>query len=338
MLYSKKLVRSTARMVFISLAFQLVAPVVASALTSGPTQPEVSSFEPVGTTDMVDLFTGDFVYNIPLLDIEGYPVNISYHSGGDMDQEASWVGYGWNINPGVINRHVRGLPDDFNGELIQKRLNIKPEKNTKIGLSTVYEPFGVGGPPLNLKVDFGGSLNFSNYRGVSADLGLSLSANVNIVPKAMSGVNLGAGGSVSLGVGSQSGADVDVAYNLGINFKTSQTLSQDVAVSAGWSKGTGYNTRYGLKGINEGVSLGINLGGRNSTGPSYSRSVPVSLRNYVPVITNVSQLYSFRGQIKIGMEAKWNFLAASIFGQMSRLEYEMETNLVMAISMLKMHP
>jgi hypothetical protein len=309
-------------MVFISLAFQLVAPVVASALTSGPTQPEVSSFEPVGTTDMVDLFTGDFVYNIPLLDIEGYPVNISYHSGGDMDQEASWVGYGWNINPGVINRHVRGLPDDFNGELIQKRLNIKPEKNTKIGLSTVYEPFGVGGPPLNLKVDFGGSLNFSNYRGVSADLGLSLSANVNIVPKAMSGVNLGAGGSVSLGVGSQSGADVDVAYNLGINFKTSQTLSQDVAVSAGWSKGTGYNTRYGLKGINEGVSLGINLGGRNSTGPSYSRSVPVSLRNYVPVITNVSQLYSFRGQIKIGMEAKWNFLAASIFGQMSRLEYE----------------
>ncbi len=44
-------------------------------------QPEVQSFEPVGTSDMVDLFSGDFNYNIPLLDVGGYPINISYHSG-----------------------------------------------------------------------------------------------------------------------------------------------------------------------------------------------------------------------------------------------------------------
>ena len=47
--------------------YQIAFPVVAWALTSGPTQPEVQGFEPVGTTQMVDLFTGDFTYNIPLL-------------------------------------------------------------------------------------------------------------------------------------------------------------------------------------------------------------------------------------------------------------------------------
>lgn len=322
MLYNKYWVKTTARVVFFSLAFQLISPLVASALTSGPTQPEVASFEPVGTTDMVDLFTGDFVYNIPLLDIEGYPINISYHSGGDMDQEASWVGYGWNINPGVINRHVRGLPDDFNGETISKKINIKPEKNTKIGMTGIAEPFGAGGPPLNMSLAFTGALNFSNYRGVSADIGMSLSANVNVIPNNSSGLNLGPGGTVSVGAGSQSGADVDASFNVGGSFRTNQILGQDVAMSAGWSIGTGYNTRYGLKGTNEGVSVGASMGGRKTNGPSFSKSVPVALRNYVPVITNRSQMYSYRGQIKVGLEGPWTLGALSAFGQMSKLEYD----------------
>src|SRR6218665_914704 len=100
MLYNKRIIKSVARLMLCTLTLQLVLPAVSFALTSGPSQPEVQSFEPVGTTDMVDMFTGDFVYNIPLLDIEGYPVNISYHGGSDMEQEASWVGLGWNINPG----------------------------------------------------------------------------------------------------------------------------------------------------------------------------------------------------------------------------------------------
>ena len=33
---------------------------------------------------MVDLFSGDFSYNVPLLDVGGYPVNIAYHSGVGM--------------------------------------------------------------------------------------------------------------------------------------------------------------------------------------------------------------------------------------------------------------
>lgn len=323
MLYNKYWVKTTARVVFFSLAFQLISPLVASALTSGPTQPEVASFEPVGTTDMVDLFTGDFVYNIPLLDIEGYPINISYHSGGDMDQEASWVGYGWNINPGVINRHVRGLPDDFNGETISKRINIKPEKNTRVGIDAAAEWLGVGKPPGVFNIKFGSALNFSNYRGVSADINLSIQAGLSITPKNMPGVNVRGTGGISLGAGSQSGADVDANYNLGLNFKTSQTLNQDIAMSAGWSQGTGYNTRYGLKGKNEGYSVGIGLGGRGTTGPSHNRRVPIAMRNYVPIITNASQLKTYRGHIKVGAETPgWAFWQGGFYGQMSKLEYE----------------
>ena len=77
----------------------------------GPGQPEMGAFKPVGADNMVDLFTGDMSYNIPLLDVGGYPVNIFYNRGITMDQEASWAGLGWNINPGTIMRNMRGVPD-----------------------------------------------------------------------------------------------------------------------------------------------------------------------------------------------------------------------------------
>ncbi|HEY8920174.1 MAG TPA: hypothetical protein VIM87_27230, partial [Chitinophaga sp.] len=86
--------RTIAFFFLLILGTQLLVPNSVYALTSGPTQPEMKGFEPVGTTDMVDLFSGDFSYNIPLLDIGGYPINLAYHSGSGMDDEASWVGLG----------------------------------------------------------------------------------------------------------------------------------------------------------------------------------------------------------------------------------------------------
>src|SRR6478735_5744913 len=88
---------------------------VRGGVTTGPVQPETQSFQSVNNNNLVDLFTGDFSYNIPLLDVGGYPVNLHYQSGITMDQEASWVGLGWNVNPGVVSRNMRGLPDDFKG-------------------------------------------------------------------------------------------------------------------------------------------------------------------------------------------------------------------------------
>src|SRR5215204_3872384 len=95
----------------------------------GPGQPEMSSFQSVNSNNMVDLFTGDFSYNIPLMDVGGYPLNIHYAGGITMDQEASWVGLGWNISPGTITRNMRGVPDDFNGtDLLTQTQNVKPNR------------------------------------------------------------------------------------------------------------------------------------------------------------------------------------------------------------------
>lgn len=94
------------------------------------------SFEPVDVTDMVNLLTGDLSYVIPILNVPGpaggYPLALSYHAGVAMDQEASWLGLGWGINPGSINRNVNGFPDDINGEFITQLVS-----NQKINYSTI---------------------------------------------------------------------------------------------------------------------------------------------------------------------------------------------------------
>ena len=101
----------------------------------GPSQPEMTGFKSIGSDNMVSPFTGDFSYNIPLLDVGGYPVNMFYNSGIAMDQEASWVGLGWNVNPGTITRNMRGLPDDFDGsDKITKTQSFRDDKT--FGLTT----------------------------------------------------------------------------------------------------------------------------------------------------------------------------------------------------------
>ncbi|WP_315815579.1 hypothetical protein [Paraflavitalea speifideaquila] len=97
---------------------------------TGPGQPEMASFSSVNNGNLVDLFSGDFSYSIPLMEVGGYPVNLGYRAGISMDQEASWVGLGWNVNPGTVTRNLRGLPDDFNGakDSIRKVMSIKENK------------------------------------------------------------------------------------------------------------------------------------------------------------------------------------------------------------------
>lgn len=160
---------------------EIITPNVAWALTGGPSQPEVQSFEPVSTTQMVDPFSGDFTYNIPLMDIDGYPINMSYHSGVTMDQEASWVGLGWNLNPGAINRNMRGIPDDFSGDEIKRQTYIKPSTNFGVNLSFTKELFGFdkfkkeGKNPKDTSIitkvgiQFGFGINYNNYKGLGTE-------------------------------------------------------------------------------------------------------------------------------------------------------------------------
>lgn len=67
----------------------------------------------------VDKFTGDVSYGLPLITVPNFrgpsvSTSISYRSDIKVDQPASEVGLGWNINAGgSIERIVNGVPDDW---------------------------------------------------------------------------------------------------------------------------------------------------------------------------------------------------------------------------------
>jgi hypothetical protein len=220
---------------------QVIAPATAYALTSGPTQPEVQAFEPMGTTDMVDLFTGDYTYNIPLFELPGpsggYPFNLSYHSGIGMDDEASWVGLGWSLNPGVINRSMRGLPDEFNGDEVKKTVDMKPNRTYGLGAGGNVEIFGLGNLGLGL------TLYRNNYRGfgyrVNAGIGMDFGLVLlgGLLAKARLDVTLD----------SQEGVGVNPSLSITDIFEES---------GSSFGIGLGYNSRRGMTDLSLGFTVG----------------------------------------------------------------------------------
>lgn len=234
---------------FLVLMFiQLFSPAVSYALTSGPTQPEVQGFTQYGTTDMVDLFSGSFSYNIPLLEIPGpdggYPINLSYSSGISMDQEASWVGLGWNLNVGAINREMRGLPDDFDGDIIRNKKYMKPNITIGAGITVGVEG-EIAGVPVKDFVSLSKGIKFyyNNYNGfgVTQEGGFSIGANCN-----------GIGASVGLNMSQDNIEGGKVSPTLGLSYSKKKG---DATVGGGLQIGMNFSSRYGLQGI----SLGMNV-------------------------------------------------------------------------------
>jgi hypothetical protein len=112
--------RVVASFFLLELVGSLAAPSLSYALM-GPGQPEFTSYESSGSTDMVNLSTGDLTYNVPVLEVPGpettFSLPLTYRAGIRPEQEASWVGLGWSMNPGAIVRNVNGYPDDASGEM-----------------------------------------------------------------------------------------------------------------------------------------------------------------------------------------------------------------------------
>lgn len=226
----------------------------------GPTQPEVNSFTPIGVSDMVDPFTGDFTYNIPLMDVEGYPLNISYNSGVTMDQDASWVGLGWNLNPGAITRSLRGLPDDFNGDAVVKELSIKPTINVEVNASLKPEILGFnlsggGGPSLSLSA----SLSYNNYNGFGVSQGIGMSFGL--------GKFLGGDATAGFSLSGSSENGASFAPNVGLSYKKKKSEQFDISKSA--SIGTAYNSRAGLQALSYDVSVSADRKKLNDNGKRF---------------------------------------------------------------------
>lgn len=266
-----------------NMVWEISFPALAWALTGGPSQPEVQSFEPVGTTEMVELSSGDFVYNIPLLDVGGYPINLSYHGGITMEQEASWVGLGWNINPGVINRNLRGLPDDFKGDKVERTFFTK--NNWTVGLAYTKtknkETFGFNKEVYSAKeleakmensslnpysistlasksISFTLGINYNNYKGIGYDFSLGKSnakvGGLNLGYSSSNGFNVG--GSIALIKGNPD--KIIGGLSPGFNFNSRQGLTNA-------SLGTTTSSFSKRKNNDGDLNLGFNLGEVNST-------------------------------------------------------------------------
>lgn len=184
------------------LAFPLQS---ARALSDGPSQPEAMQFEPVDTTDLVHLPTGSFSYGVPLLIVPGpegaYPIHINYHSGIGPNQEATWVGLGWTLNPGAINRTISGYPDDYNGNDVDTHYEADARSGYAVGIGVGYGPIGL-------------NLNYDSYKG---SLGANLLADIPMAAPGSARLSTGSdglGASVSYG-NAQVGASADgLAFSL----------------------------------------------------------------------------------------------------------------------------
>lgn len=301
------------------LIFEISYPTQMLALTGGPSQPEVQSFEPIGTSDMVDLFTGDFNYNLPLMDVEGYPINIAYHSGAGMDQEASWVGLGWNINPGVINRNMRGLPDDFSGDNVQKEIFMKPNKTWGVAAELNIELYGYDpGSSGSGSIGFSFGFNFNNYTGPSISQGVNLAFSAN----------MGSSGGLNAGLGLNSSSDDGLSIQPSVGFSAkvdNAEKSSGASGSLGVNIGTSFNSRAGLRQltINASVSVQAKIAQtktvKDANGNDYQektgKSSSVSMGNVgvggtfdfgtptsSPMISNSMKNYGLSGKFTLGGE------------------------------------
>jgi len=226
------------------LALQLVVMTVQPsnmfALTGGPAQPEFNSFTPIGTSDMVNLSSGDFNYNIPIMDVGGYPLNLAYDSGITMDQEASWVGLGWNLNVGQITRNVRGIPDDFKGDEITYENNIRDD--VSVGVNIDFRGAFFGGDLIDLGIGLG--VQHNNYNGITFNTSFgpsfALSKRVN----------------VGMQLGTTSGGGASISPSVSITSKGKKRKDNFVESFTG-NFGIGYDSQKGLSAFN--VSMSKNL-------------------------------------------------------------------------------
>jgi hypothetical protein len=318
----------------------LFSPEIAIASGGGPTQPEVQGFTPIGVSDMVDPFTGDFSYNIPLMDVEGYPINIAYNSGITMDQEASWVGLGWNLNVGSIMRNMRGLPDDFNGDIVTKVVSQKPQ--TDIGVSVKAGQIEIFGKNVREQLEalnalgsvpgvIGGSVVNQMIGAIEANnnsLSLNLSANVNYNNYRGWGVGFDLGPSFNLkkfGRVASFGLNLSLSSENGPGFSPSVSLSKDVTtknkldndLSFTISGGGSFNSRAGLREISYGGKLRAPYWDRKNGGYVDGKwenqsSYNVGLRHYSPTagpsMTNSAFVGNFTaGPTLLGVDMELSF-------------------------------
>lgn len=230
----------------------------------GPQSTEAAGFEPVDATDMVSLTTGNLSYVLPLLDVEGFPVTLSYHAGMTMDMNASWVGLGWYLNPGAINRTITNTPDDWKGGVGINFNSFEKEENYYgVSISVGLE----GGASVGVGLNWGGGQGLSG--SVSVNIGLS---------KAMESTGIKAGVSASADTRGNASIGANVGIKIG-SFNAGASVSYSLNNQWDLSGGISKSLKDGKSSIGSSISSnGFSIGGSkaNSKGARSGGGVGMS--------------------------------------------------------------
>ena len=272
----------------------LLLPTALCAQTGGPGQPEFMQFTPATASELVNPSNGSFSYNIPLFDVGGYPVNLSYQSGVGMEDLASVVGLGWNINVGAVAHTMRGLPDDFRGDPVTRTVYMKP--NITYGGNV-----GVGGELAGRVIGLNTSrgIFYNNYNGYGVERSSGLSISLHTKEE-----TAGFGLSLGMHANSQSGVELYAQPNVWLRLSE----SGDLATKGSLGGTISVNSREGLKGsINTSMSLDQNL--KYATDKSVSETLSSASATYsfaktteIPRVSYPFQTTSYTGSFKAGTE------------------------------------
>ncbi|WP_340064260.1 Ig-like domain-containing protein [Ascidiimonas aurantiaca] len=274
--------------VFLTLSFlQSLTPYnMLWASNNGPNSPEAAGFEPIDATDMVQLSTGDLSYVLPIMEVPGpegnFPISLSYHAGITSDMDASWVGLGWYLNPGAINRTANGTPDDWNGG---RSINFISFSDSE----TFYSVSVDVGFENSLSVGVG--LNWGGNKGLSG----SINAQYNFFNAVSGSASLSTTGNATIGVGSAmsiSGKDGPLALGGGLSYSTQSQWSVSGAPSYDLGEDSQGYTNSAFVGAgysSNGFSIGGGVNSRNSSNVNAGGGTGLSMSSFTAGDFSVSQ-------------------------------------------------
>lgn len=330
--------RVIASYLLLSFLFELFAPNLLLA-NGGVGQTDLYS-SPDGGGQMVNPATGDFSYTIPLANLDGYPLNLTYNAGIRPDQEASWVGLGWSLNPGAVTRTMRGIPDEFSGEeVIEKDMLFRKHVIEEYSLGGNIELLGKDNTsPVTPKIGLDFSLRTDNYSGPSLGVSLPVSVRANtssILPIHTYGretsLNLSGGVNASWGIDSRNGYSRNVGATVGVGLGLTG-YNHTGGLSLNLSVGESYNSLNGQVVGSASLSPSMSYGKAQQTGRNSSASgsmgslqiggfsLPTSYYSFTPRINFPTKTRINAFKYKIGAELKGVFAGTHIGGTTTEME------------------
>jgi hypothetical protein len=302
-------------------------------MSTSPKQAENGGFTVSSTDALVNKFTGDFNYAVPLVNVEGFPISLNYNSAIGMNSEASWVGLGWNLDLGSVNREMRGIPDDFNGtddivrfhkekqeDLEGRKLGIFGGVSYNVGFTTgskiIFKP-GLQFTALNGKYE-------SNILGMgyTKDRGLQVEFNLG-QDKDISAGYVDAGpfsSALSFGYGYSKDSKRGIGTNK--SFGISGGFSSLISGGLGLSYGNSFSSRAGMLEKEWSVSTDAGLGkpgnSQLTAGWSFSSYAPYGSQTSIPKVNYNSLSESFQFNLKLFVGGELKGVQAKIGAQLQK--------------------